>query len=241
MQPNPENLLKELEYSLPLIGFYDSPEPEAFAPLVTPEPGQCVFDFYPNWIRGETLLITKTRYGCGGAGNWICGIKTRSEEDFINFLVDGEGLKASPELMKAWIHYRKPYKMEHGQVLIGPLRKEQYGFLKSVTFIVNPDQLAALMTGAQYRSRPEDPPPVIAPFGSGCSLLLPFNNLSIPQGSIGGTDSAMRDTLPPDRLTFTVTKPLFEQLCALDEKSFLYKSFWQNLKKARKRSQPASN
>jgi len=34
-------------------------------------------------------------------------------------------------------------------------------------------------------------------------------------------------------MAFTVTKPLFEKLCRLDEKSFLHKPFWQNLRKKR--------
>jgi hypothetical protein len=36
-----------------------------------------------------------------------------------------------------------------------------------------------------------------------------------------------------ERLAFTVTLPMFEQLCRLDEKSFLYKPFLRNLQKAR--------
>jgi hypothetical protein len=43
----------------------------------------------------------------------------------------------------------------------------------------------------------------------------------------------MRDTLPPDLLAFTTTKRMFEQLCALDERSFLGKGFLRQLRKAR--------
>jgi hypothetical protein len=39
--------------------------------------------------------------------------------------------------------------------------------------------------------------------------------------------------LSPETLALTVTKPIFEQLCELDEDSFLYKPFWRNLRKAR--------
>jgi len=34
-------------------------------------------------------------------------------------------------------------------------------------------------------------------------------------------------------ITFTVTKPMYQQLSALNETSFLVKPFWQDLKKAR--------
>jgi hypothetical protein len=64
-------------------------------------------------------------------------------------------------------------------------------------------------------------------------MITPFEDLSLPQAVIGATDIAMRQWLDPDILAFTVTVPLFGQLCALDERSFLYKPFLKNLWKAR--------
>lgn len=232
-QPNPSNFCRRIDYRLPVIGFYDAPDPAVFEPLIEPDPGDCVFAFYKNWLEGKTLHITKEHYGCGGAGRWMCGVETRSQKDFIRFLVDGEGLKSSRELMEKWIDSRKPYRFAHTHILIGPLKEDQWEHAKSITFYANPDQLAALAYGAQYNSAPEDPPPMIAPFGSGCMQLLPFEDLSVPQASIGSTDIAMRQHIPPDVLAVTVTKPMFSQLCQLDEKSFLYKPFLQRLRKAR--------
>jgi len=236
MQPDPTNLLKRIDCTAPLIGFYDTPDASPFAPLVTPEPNKqrCVFSFYHEWLKGKTLLITKDNFGCGGAGHWLCDIETKEREAFIKFLVDGEGLKASRDLMVRWLDHHRPYQQEHSNVLIGPLSKAQYGYLKSITFYVNPDQLSVLMTGAQYYSVPSDPPPVIVPFGSGCMELTSlFEDLNVPQAMIGATDIAMRQYLPPDLLAFTVTKPMFRQLCELDKGSFLYKPFWNNLRKSR--------
>ena len=190
--------------------------------------------FYKKWLDGRTLHITKDNFGCGGAGYWLCNTESRTREDFVKFLAEDEGLKSSRELMNRWLDYRQTYKQEYPNLLIGPLREDQYEYLKSVTFYVNPDQLGVLMLGANYNNSPEDPPAVIAPFGSGCGLMLSvFGDLSVPQGMIGATDIAMRQYLSPDILAFTVTKPMFEQLCGLDERSFLYKPFWQNLRKAR--------
>ena len=132
------------------------------------------------------------------------------------------------------LDYRTPYEPKYPNILIGPLKQDQYEYLKSITFFVNPDQLSLLVLGANYNSAPGDPVPVIAPFGSGCMELIPlFENLNIPQAIIGATDIAMRQYLPPDILAFTATKPMFKQLCELDEKSFLYKTFWGNLRKVR--------
>ena len=236
MQPDPTNLLEKAGLTIPLVGFYDAPDALPFQPLVRPVDGKrmCIFSFYTNWLKGETLHITRDNAGCGGAGHWLCNAETRSRENFIKFLVDNEGLKASHELMNQWLDYRKPYRQQYDDILIGPLREGQYENLKSITFFVNPDQLSLLMLGAQYSSAPGDPAPVIAPFGSGCMELAPlFQDFDIPQAIIGATDIAMRQYLPPDILAFTVTKPMFKQLCDLDEKSFLYKPFWRNLRKAR--------
>ena len=236
MQPDPSHLLAVIGPDIPLVGFYDAPDAAPFSPLVQPEPGQsaCVFTFYGNWLAGETLHITRENYGCGGAGRALCGVETRSRESFVRFLVDDEGLKASHELMNQWLDDRLPYSQEYPNVLIGPLRPDQYAYLKTVTFYVNPDQLSMLALGAQYHSAPGDSPPVIAPFGSGCSQLASqFDDLDVPQAVIGATDIAMRQHLPQDILAFTVTKPMFEQLCALDERSFLHKPFWQRLRRAR--------
>lgn len=64
-------------------------------------------------------------------------------------------------------------------------------------------------------------------------MVALFDDLTIPQAIIGATDIAMRKHLPPDVVAFSVTKHMFEQLCKLDESSFLYKPFWNNLRKAR--------
>ena len=236
MQPDPQMFLDKIGLELPPIGFYDAPDAAPFEPLVEPEPGKraCVFAFYEHWRKGQTLRITQDNYGCRGAAHWLCGIESRDREDFVRFLVDDEGLKASHALMNQWLDFRRGYRQEYPNLLIGPLRQSQYPYLKTVTFFVNPDQLSILTLGAQYHSAPGDPPPVIAPFGSGCSQLVAlFDDLTAPQAAIGATDIAMRQHLPQDILAFTVTKALFERLCELDERSFLFKPFWRRLRKAR--------
>ncbi len=232
----PDNLMKKAGINTPLIGFYDSPDVSHFEPLVRPGSGrQCIFAYYKSWQKGKTLHITKDNFGCGGTGNHLFNIKTRSRKEFINFLVDDEGLKSSHDLMSQWLDKKKSYEPEHGNILIGPLQENQYQYLKSITFYVNPDQLGLLMLAAHYNRASEDFAPVLAPFGSGCMQLVTlFDELNIPQAVISATDIAMRQYLPPDIIGFTVTKPLYEEICMLDEKSFLSKPFWQKLAKARK-------
>lgn len=239
--PDPYQLLRMAGIKIPVIGFYDAPDVSPFEPLVKSRrhTRECVYGFYQHWLKGKTLHISKDNVGCGGAGYWLCNKTFRSRTDFVKFLVEDEGLKSSPELMNQWLDIQKPYQQEHPNLFIGPLKKSQYEFLRSVTFFVNPDQLGLLMLGAQYNRKPDDPAPVISRFGSGCGQLVAlFDDLTIPQAIIGTTDIAMRQHLPPDILGFTVTRPLFEELCALDERSFLYKPFWKRLQKDRRKKKP---
>lgn len=233
MQPDPTTLMQRIDLDVHPLGFYDAPDPAAFEPIIRPGKGGCVFDYFKKILGGETLLITKDQFGCPGAGRSLCGVEAMKDEDLVKFLVQQEGLKASEELMMEWLKVRTPYIPQHDNVLIGWMKPDQYEFLISVTFVVNPDQLSALMTGAQYYSGPSDPTPVIAPFGSGCSLLVLFDDLDVPQSLLGATDMAMREHVKPGQVLFTVTKPMFEMLCRLDESSFLYKKFWGGLRKAR--------
>ena len=236
MMPAAANLTTRIDLKTPLIALYDAPDRAAFEPLVTPPAGKhtCVFTCYEDWLAGRTLWLTPGNPGCAGGGYWLFGRPGRSRTEFIKFLVDIEGLKASHGLMDQWLDYHRPYISDHSQLFLGPLRESLYDFVKTITFYVNPDQLSALMLGANYHHAPGDPPAVTAPFGSGCMALLPlFEDLNVPQAIIGATDLAMRSSLPPDVLAFTVTKPMFARLCGLDEKSFLYKAFLRNLQRAR--------
>jgi hypothetical protein len=236
MIQNASYLLEKTEIKLPLIAFYDAPETLLFEPTIKPnkQGHACMYSFYKKWLKGETVILTRNNFGCGGASHHLFNQPKRSHQDFISFLADDEGLKANHQLMDEWVKDSHSYKPEHEYILYGPLKDEAYAYAKTITFLVNPDQLSMLMIGAQYFAKTTDPEPVIAPFGSGCmqSVSL-FKDLDVPQAIIGATDMAMRQYLPPEILAFTVTKPMFENLCKLDEKSFLEKGFIKQLKKVR--------
>jgi hypothetical protein len=234
MQPDPTAILEKLNIREPVIGLYDAPDPAAFAPLVEPGgPRECVFASYPRWREGKTLHITAEKHGCGAPQ--LLDVQTRSREDMIAFLCDKEGLRASPDLMGEWLDGGAAFRPRHGHVLIGPLKADQYEYLRSLTFYVNADQLAVLVTGASYYSHRDDPP-VTAPFSSGCGQLAAvIDDLDAPRAVIGATDQAMRQHLEPGLLAFTVTRPMFELLCrwADDPRSSLHNAFLQRTLDAR--------
>ena len=230
--PNPTELLRISGITTPLIGLYDVPEPQPFAPFANPQ--HCIFSAYPAWQKGESVRITKEAFSCGGAGYWLCGVESKSREQFVDFLYAKEGLKASRDLMHQWLDDHRPYQQQHPAIVIGPLREDQYRYLRTVTFFVNPDQLSLLATAAEYHHVARECTPVLTRFGSGCSQLAAlFDDLDAPQALIGALDIAMRQHLPPDILAFTVTRPMYEQLCRLDANSCLYKPFWKRLQATR--------
>jgi hypothetical protein len=235
--PNPTKLVEALELTLPLIGVYDTPGIEGFEPVVVPGKGRhaCLLGYFNDWKEGKTVHLTRESAGCGGSAYWIFGKETREREDFIHFLAETEGLKDTKELMSRWLEHEKPYQAEHENIMIGPLNDEKFQYLRTVTFLVNPDQMTLLNIGAHYFHSPEDQlSPVISPFGSGCMQMLSlFKDLDYPQAIIGSMDIAMRQYLPTGMVAFTVTVPMFRQLCALDDRSFLFKPYLRNLKRAR--------
>ncbi|MBN1632369.1 MAG: DUF169 domain-containing protein [Thermoleophilia bacterium] len=234
MQPDPSQVLETLSISVPLIGFYDAPDPEPFEPLVVPEGRQCLFAAFEKWREGRTLHLTEERAGC--AGGHLFGEGGMPREKLVDFLCEEEGLRENSRLMNLWLDSAQDYHPIHGHLLFGPLRPEQYEYLRTVTFYVNADQLAILATGATYYSRPDDVEPILSRFGSGCMQLATlFDDIESPQAIIGSTDQAMRQHLEPWMLAFTVTKPMFELLCRWgdDPRSSLHSGFTRHLIEAR--------
>jgi hypothetical protein len=232
----PDYLIEKTNYNKPVVVVYDAPSETPFDEIVElkAQGRVCLFAHYKNWMNGKTLRLTATNFGCGGCGTWFFGVQGRSRESYISFLADDEGLKANHQLMGEWFDDAKRYQPEHDSIFIGPYHANAAAYSKTFTFFVNPDQLSVFITAANYFSAPSMPDPVKVQFGSGCSELLPHvSEVAHPQATIGTTDLAMRKFLPPDIMAFTVNKPMFDNLCQLDETSFLNKPFLEGLKKAR--------
>lgn len=234
-------LQHRLRLTTPLVSVYDAPASEAFAPLVEAEGSACCFAYYQRWLDGETLVLRKGGAGCPGAHRAF-GLEPQYPPYMAHFLTDGvgapkgEGLRATPEIAQAYLDAARPPELDSDTLLVGPLRVERWEAVRSVTFLADPDRLAALMTLAGYWS-PDDV--VAAPFGSGCSFL--WRALG-PGGDeravIGGTDIAMRRYLPPNVLTLTVRPAHFARMAAAPDDSFLYRSWWNDLMEFRAHRHP---
>ena len=233
-----DRLMKKLRLTTPLLAVYEAKPSEAFGPIFEPEGDDCCFSYYDRWIAGETLVLKKGGSGCKG-GYRALGIEKGTPPFMAHFLTDGvgapqgEGLRATPEIAQAYLDRAKPPVVPGETVLIGPLRLEQWEDVRSVTFLVDPDRLAALMTLAGYWS-PDNV--VAAPFGSACSFLWKsFNEIEGALAVIGGTDVAMRRYLPTALLTLTVAPSHFAKMVSLPERTFLDLGWWNDLMDVRDR------
>ena len=250
MSPKEESvdrLVGKLRLDTPIIALYDSAPSDEFAPMVESSGRTCCFAYYKRWLKGETLVIERGEggfrdpdRGCYGAQSAF-GLGSGYPPFMPNFLTDGkgapmgEGLKATPELAKEFLDRSAAPEITSGFVLIGPLRLSLWEKVRSVTFLVDPDRLSALMTLAGYWS--SDPEIISAPFSSGCGLLLrELESTGGERAVIGCTDIAMRKYLPPEMLCLTVSPAMFERMVEFPKEAFLNKSWWNELMDQRSRS-----
>lgn len=239
-----DRLMERLRLDTPLIAIYDSAPGREFEPLVEAKGGNCCFVYWPRWMSGETVVFRKgkddfanPKAGCPGAHRAF-GIEKGYPPFMSNFLTDGkgapmgEGLMASADLAQEFLNRAKPVEISGETVLIGPLKIRQWSSVKSVTFLVDADRLAAVMRLVGFWT--SDPDQIAAPFSSGCGLMWrELENQDKDRAIIGCTDFAMRKYIPPEILCLTVSPTRFEQMLEFPDDCFLYKSWWNELMDAR--------
>lgn len=236
LMQNQSILLEKLNLKYPLLGVYDAPPESSFKKLIAPPENKriCMFAYFNQWAKGKTLKLSKDNSGCKGCGYWWFNKESQSQEDFVKFLVEDEGLKDTNDKMEQWLLDNNTYKPEYDSIFVGPIDDEFERFVKTITFWVNADQLSVLSLAAYYFNESGSKPPIMTPFGSGCMQALTlFEDFEQPRAIIGSMDIAMRQYLPSNYFAFTVTLPLFKLFMNIDEKSFLNKPFLSTLLKTR--------
>lgn len=175
-----------------------------------------------DWEHGQTMIQGLT---AGGAPRIML-------EEFA----EGEGFKKTPELVAQYLDELPTPKPEGPYVVIRPLpalTPEEKP--KVVTFLVDPDQLSALLVLANFARPGIDN--VRVPFGAGCSslALYPFYEAeqANPRAVIGLTDISarfyLRKILGKDILSFTMPWGLFEEMESNVSESFLTRFAWKSM------------
>jgi uncharacterized protein (DUF169 family) len=147
-------------------------------------------------------------------------------------MVHGERFFKTPETVRRMISRLPIVDVPTEYVVMKPL--EIIGEAETphlVIFLVNPDQLSALIVMTDYSRGSGEAS--LAPFGGACwGVLYGYAEAQrdVPRGVVGFFDIAQRHRVPRDTLSYTVPWKLFLQMEADVDGSFLDVEDWQNLR-----------
>ena len=158
-------------------------------------------------------------------------------DDFLK----GERYVKNPEATRRFLGSLPMRDIASRFVVVKPLEltESEKDNIKSVTFFVDPDGLSALTLLANY-ARPDEEN-VIIPWSAGCQIMgiWAYRELERehPRGLVGMIDIAarrnVRASLGPNVLSFTAPWPLFQEMEANVEGSFLQRETWRSLQESK--------
>jgi uncharacterized protein (DUF169 family) len=162
-----------------------------------------------------------------------------ARKELIDDFRHGEGYIKSPELVKKWVDRLPIVDIPAKYTVFKPLKEADLNIEEPaiVTFLVNPDQLSALVVLANYGRESNDN--VIVPFAAGCQSIgiIPYRECSSenPKGVIGLVDISARNNIRQmgkDLMTFAVPFKMFNEMEGNIEGSFLQKESWKALRES---------
>lgn len=199
----------------------------------------CVISLLAAAAKGKVAAMSEKTVACkgGAVGTGFKAFELGTIEYFLSVggrgPKPGEFYKESPELARAYVE-GLPRVEAKEYLVFKPLRLvEPEENVTSVIFLVNADQLSALVTLANFDRENQDN--VQIKFGAGCaqSLLYSMTADSAKSGTcmIGLTDPSARKCIDRDLLSFTIPFGRFEEMEVKAPGSFLAHETWQQIAK----------
>ena len=198
----------------------------------------CVVAMLNAAAHGRTVVFDEDTCGCMGGAAGL-GFK-RYELGFIEYFLstggadgrEGEFYKKCPAYAAAFIRDFPAFKTPSRYVVMKPLQEVATGETPVVVvFLVNPDQLSALVTLANFDRPTKDNATVY--FGAGChsTVIEPVcQGLEAePKALIGLTDLSARKYVSPELLSFSLPFARFLEMEEQVDESFLVKHTWLEL------------
>ncbi len=194
---------------------------------------------FQNFPGGEECFCRFLSSGNAGTqpgeaiGRRLAAAGASMAEDFLH----GERFMKTPELTARFVECLPVTDIPAQYVVFKPLADVDLDRddLRSVTFLVNPDQFSALVVLANYgRGHNEN---VLLPFAAGCHVIGIYTYREMdeenPRAVAGLIDlsarRAVRRQLGQDVMSFSVARPMFLEMEQNVAGSFLERPTWQSL------------
>ena len=236
---NTEGLREELNLSTWPISIILSKE---FLDDINSKSSGCSMKLLNNAAKGETVVIDANKASCKGAARG-CGFIDGIPEipgGFGNFISNGSGkgcppgekVKKNAEVAISMIKNQPDNVVGDNKYII--LKPYQEGDNpETVAFIVNPDQLSALVHLFNFEKYQYDN--VIAPMSSGCASVfrIPFNEAKKenPRAVIGNIDIFSRPHFPENTFIFVVPHESYLEILKNADDCFFNAHTWNGVKK----------
>jgi uncharacterized protein (DUF169 family) len=214
----------------------------------------CVVAMLRAAALGKTAAFDRKTFGCLGGGvglgfgnqyvNFPGGIeyflstgnkefgRTEAGKNIVRnmpALEHGEGYVKNPELAAKFVNSLPMTDVPAEFVVFKPIEQvAENEEPRVIVFLVNPDQLSALVVLAHYAREANFN--VVAPFGAGChsTCIIPYRECDAerPRAIIGLTDISARKHVEKDILSFTVPYKMYREMESNVPGSFLEKETW---------------
>ncbi len=195
--------------------------------------------------KNTAAFFSAERFGCPGGAFWLGYMKPQTDT-IIHYVssgiphhMEGEFYCESPEALGETFEAIDPPSAPKPFCVFKPISQfssDEEPLL--VVFFARPEPLCGLHQLAFFVTN--DPEVVTSPWGAACSDLVtwPLKYLQNNQTKavLGGWDISARKFFANDELSFTVPYPLFEQMLARSDESFLSRKNWAVVQKKIARS-----
>jgi uncharacterized protein (DUF169 family) len=237
------NIFKELKlkYSPVALILTDELIEEAIQVKATKESHGCSLIALRDAAKGETVYLSKETHGCPGMKSGMGFADSTNIPGGIEYFLScgrgegfpkGERLKKTPEVGKSYYEGLPKGVMNNKYIIFKPLEESDRDKAALVTFLVNPDQLSALITLHAYESDSVDT--AYMPMSSGCSTIVKLPLAEIkkdnPRAIIGLVDIWARPLFDADILAFTVSYKEFERMESYSKDCFFQVETWEGVK-----------
>lgn len=235
MTASPEKQAADLKALLALnkyqpVGIYYGEKPTK-ALTFQPEKWGCSVAMLKAAAQGKTAALGPDAYGCPGGGLYL-GFVEKPRPGLDEFVAIKEGFKKTPAMAAKLIAGAMP-EPARGWCVFKPLGEFSAASPPAlVSFLVNADQLAALVVWANYDRESGDN--VLITHAAGCATLVSLAMKQAaaeqPKALVGLTDISARKVVEKDILSFTLPYKMLENMMQYVDDTFLKKEEWLEIK-----------